>query len=657
MKSRLLPSLVLTLGLAACGPGAIGGDLGADPSTQASALALEGVRNDALRAAQQRTGVSVEVLMLLAQHQGRFELPTASREELDEGDIDETTAEGDEGADPLAEVEAPMPDALEMAEVDDELLAVDPIMDLPPDATDEGLETTLATEVDGTDPEAVDDPANDADALAAGEAHAHEAVYGLMYLTPEQLTRAAALTGRSEDELRTDIAANVEGASALLAAEAEAAGIDPASRDLAAWAPVLTRFVGAVDGPEVTELAIEELTALWKGGFDTTTEDGERLVLVGPEAGLGESSAALVNGRYPSIRQVPAASSNYGSRRGGTVRFVVIHDMEGTVPGTISVFQNPRRQASAHYLVRARDGQVFQMVPERSNAWHSGHGYFNSNSIGIEHEGFADRPRGGGYYTPKMYQASAHLVCAIAKRYRVPVDRRHIFGHGNVPSSQSSRSLCSDAQSVRGACGGRSHHHDPGRYWDWTTYMRLIARCVQDRPASTPAPSNPPSTARTTVKGIIHRGTDSTRRIANATVRLGSTTVRTNSEGVYVIRNVPRGNHTITANASGFLAKSITRAVSGSETWGSMGLSARAATGTARLKGIVYRGRPERRVANATVTLSNGRTTRTNSEGVYQITGLAPGTYAIRASKSGVGSASTSRAVANGNLTWGSVGL
>jgi N-acetyl-anhydromuramyl-L-alanine amidase AmpD len=146
--------------------------------------------------------------------------------------------------------------------------------------------------------------------------------------------------------------------------------------------------------------------------------------------------------------------------------------------GAISVFKNSANQTSAHYIVRSHDGHIVKMVLERNDAWHAGHGWFNRHSIGIEHEGFAHKKKGGGYYTPTLYAASASLTCAIAHRYNIPVDRKHIFGHLNVPSNLASHTLCSDARGIAGQCGGVSHHTDPGKYWDWKLYMNLVATCV-----------------------------------------------------------------------------------------------------------------------------------------------------------------------------------
>jgi len=146
--------------------------------------------------------------------------------------------------------------------------------------------------------------------------------------------------------------------------------------------------------------------------------------------------------------------------------------------GAISVFKRTSSQASAHYITRASDGHIVQMVREGNNAWHAGHGWFNRHSVGIEHEGFAHRKNGGGFYTDRQYRASARLACAIAHRYSIPVNRKHIFGHMNVPSNLSSHTLCSDARGIAGECGGVSHHSDPGRFWNWTKYMTLIRGCV-----------------------------------------------------------------------------------------------------------------------------------------------------------------------------------
>jgi N-acetyl-anhydromuramyl-L-alanine amidase AmpD len=317
--------------------------------------------------------------------------------------------------------------------------------------------------------------------------HDDVARFGVMLLDETQIQQAAELTGLSADQIKTDIASNIDAAAALLQKLASVEVLaKPMSSD--AFRVAAVRFVGLDPESEAGKLSDDSINSLIRDGFALTTSDGERVVLYGfaPEA---TAEKALTAGAYPPIQFIQ--SPNYDSRGGSPVQFVVIHDMEGYQAGAISSFQNPARQASAHYLLRASDGHIVQMVSEGSNAWHCGNYYYNQHSIGIEHEGFADQPGGGGYYTATQYSASAQLVCAIVKKYGIAVDRAHIFGHGNVPRSGSG-GLCSDAAANAGQCGGASGHHDPGRYWDWAGYLNQIARCAGGSSLPPPPPPPPP---------------------------------------------------------------------------------------------------------------------------------------------------------------------
>ena len=303
-----------------------------------------------------------------------------------------------------------------------------------------------------------------------------------MYLTDDQVTHAASLTGHDPELIRTNIGANIDGAAALLSDS----GLDLRASTLS--------FL-QVDG-DAADLAMRDLDHVVANGFDITTEDGERVALLGTQpsthardaevtdlAGYEEGTTpdlapieALAPGHYPSVQWIP--SPNHSSRLGFPIRYVVIHDIEGKMATAVQIFRRSASQVSAHYIVRASDGHIVKMVLESQNAWHVGHGWFNRHSVGIEHEGFAFKKMGGGFYTDRLYQASAKLTCAIAHRNHIPVDRKHIFGHFNVPSSVVSHTLCSDARGIAGHCGGVSHHSDPGPYWNWHKYMQLVAGCV-----------------------------------------------------------------------------------------------------------------------------------------------------------------------------------
>ena len=163
-----------------------------------------------------------------------------------------------------------------------------------------------------------------------------------------------------------------------------------------------------------------------------------------------------------TIAFVPASPRNYAHvvRSASAIRMIVIHDIEGTAPGAISWFRNPRARASANYVV-SRDGEVTQMVPDWRVAWHAGNGYVNAHSIGIEHEGYVGIP---GIYTDAEYRASAQLVAQLVAKYRIPLDRAHVIGHYQVPDPNHA-----------GQFGGYSHHTDPGKTWNWTRYMTYVA--------------------------------------------------------------------------------------------------------------------------------------------------------------------------------------
>ena len=389
---------------------------------------LPGARNDAFRTASAKYGISEDWLVALGYQQGRFE-PAQETDTLDDPALDMT----DPGANLL--------------------------VDTPVDETDDAAQDTA-------DPSA---PPADV------------ASFGVMYLTDDQIARAATLTGLAPDSLRTEIAANISGAAAILAADAQALG---------SLERATTSFLGVED--DAASLALDDIAVAQSTGFDVTTDDGEHLVFDGTGASVpalpttdmvedqgvfDDPDRAVAAGHMPAYQWI--ASPNFGSRLGDHIHYVIIHDIEGTMAGAISVFKNPATEVSAHYIVRSHDGHIVKMVLERDEAWHCGHGWFNRHSIGIEHEGFAHKKDGGGYYTKTLYAASAALTCSIAVRYGIPVDRKHIFGHLNVPSNLDSHTLCSDAAGEAGKCGGIDHHTDPGRYWNWKEYMAMVSDCVR----------------------------------------------------------------------------------------------------------------------------------------------------------------------------------
>jgi N-acetyl-anhydromuramyl-L-alanine amidase AmpD len=140
---------------------------------------------------------------------------------------------------------------------------------------------------------------------------------------------------------------------------------------------------------------------------------------------------------------------------------VIIHVVQGSWSSALNWFKDGRAQVSAHYTVRSSDGKIGQSVQEQDIAWHAGYWDYNRTSIGIEHEGYVSEPK--KWFTDAMYNSSAKLTAYLCKKYKIPIDRKHILGHYEVPG-------CS------GPGGGSGCHTDPGSGWNWTRYMRLVRK-------------------------------------------------------------------------------------------------------------------------------------------------------------------------------------
>jgi hypothetical protein len=155
------------------------------------------------------------------------------------------------------------------------------------------------------------------------------------------------------------------------------------------------------------------------------------------------------------------------------IDYIVIHDTEGSYDSSVSWAQDPTG-IGWHYTVRSSDGYVAQHVKTKDVGWQAGNWYVNYKSIGIEHEGYAAQ---GTWFTEAMYRHSARLVRYLADRFGVPLDRQHIIGHDNVPGPN--------------AANVQAMHWDPGPYWDWNRYFRLLGA---------PLPTKSTGTAIVTIK-------------------------------------------------------------------------------------------------------------------------------------------------------------
>ncbi|BAD40053.1 N-acetylmuramoyl-L-alanine amidase [Symbiobacterium thermophilum] len=284
--------------------------------------------------------------------------------------------------------------------------------------------------------------------------------YGVMHLVSNPqvttLDLAAKLTGLDPARLRTDTAANILGGAALLAHYAAEQGADVKSLKLGDWFEAVARY-SQLEGVAARDYALQVYEFLNRG-IDAVV-DGEEIRIepqaVTPDLGRFAGLITVQSQDYGPAAWVPAHSSNYtASNRPSSypIRYIVIHVTQGSYSGTISWFQNPSSNVSAHYVIRSSDGAITQMVREKDIAWHAGNWTYNTQSIGIEHEGWVSSCT---WFTDAMYRASAALTRNIAQKYGIPMTRSYIIGHNEVPGAT---------------------HTDPGSCWDWNYYMSLVTQ-------------------------------------------------------------------------------------------------------------------------------------------------------------------------------------
>jgi N-acetyl-anhydromuramyl-L-alanine amidase AmpD len=290
------------------------------------------------------------------------------------------------------------------------------------------------------------------------------------------------------DELKTDYYQNVRGGAALLAQYAEQTVGKGERANEADWYGAVAKYAGAKDAATAMAFADQVYAALAAGASVTTT-DGQPVHLTAKNVIPNKTAAApltiakelpnftpecpadLACTVAPTLYQWrnsddPTDIGNYEianrPENGLQIKYIVIHDAEGTVKEAIRGFQAPG-DSSANYIISSQDGSITQLVPIRDVAFHSGNWYFNNHSIGIEHEGYA--VEGATWYSEPMYQASAKLVRYLAQKYNIPLDRAHILGHDNIPGLF--------------AADQAKQHWDPGPYWDWNHYLELLGAPIK----------------------------------------------------------------------------------------------------------------------------------------------------------------------------------
>ncbi|MEU4060845.1 N-acetylmuramoyl-L-alanine amidase [Streptomyces wedmorensis] len=303
------------------------------------------------------------------------------------------------------------------------------------------------------------------------------------------LDKAAELIDSSAETVQNDTAASIRAGAALLADYQKQAGAE-LSEEAGDWYPAVARYSQATD-KKGADLFAKRVFESIKTGERELTLDGEQVALpadpsvepVKPaNVPLAMSFASTTETTLPECPaglscnvklSVPSSTGkkNYtlGDRpnQGVDIRQIIIHDTEGGFDGSLAALTNPNVPGSAHYLIKASDGAVTQILETKNLAWHAGNWTHNMHAIGVEHEGYAIKE--GSWYTEPQYRSSAELVKYLANRFGVPLDREHIIGHDEV-------ALQTDGDVA-------NLHWDAGPYWDWNYYMSLLGAPQGDKGA------------------------------------------------------------------------------------------------------------------------------------------------------------------------------
>ena len=128
------------------------------------------------------------------------------------------------------------------------------------------------------------------------------------------------------------------------------------------------------------------------------------------------------------IKEIPANAGNYTKGRKQAVQYIVVHYTANNGDRAESngkYFQQPNRNASAHYFVDEND--VVQSVKDSDTAWHCGAKNYkhnkcrNDNSIGVEM--CSEKDGNGLYYINEETQKKAlEVVKWLMVKYGVPLE-------------------------------------------------------------------------------------------------------------------------------------------------------------------------------------------------------------------------------------------
>lgn len=149
----------------------------------------------------------------------------------------------------------------------------------------------------------------------------------------------------------------------------------------------------------------------------------------------------------------PIVSDNFTvGRSGQKVKALVLHIAAGPLTAVFPTFNNPARQASAHFCI-GKDGTLEQYVSVNDTAYANGLSWVNNQwqnargkivqptwqdivartnpnlyTVSIEHEGHADE-----VWTNEMYDANNRLLAWLAEQFALAlIPHRTLIGHYEI---------------------------------------------------------------------------------------------------------------------------------------------------------------------------------------------------------------------------------
>ena len=359
---------------------------------------------------------------------------------------------------------------------------------------------------------------------------------------------------------------------------------------------------------------------------DIEVGDGEAASDIGSTSSMLSLGSVEVNGRATWGARTTRCKTSLNPFR-ITFHHTVTPTVEKNAPSRLREIQKYHMDVRgwcdiAYHFLITHDGQIWEGRSLDLKGTHVGNA--NTGNIGIAFMGsyHKDHPN------ELQIDAAAALIGRLGERFNIDLDSKTVKGHQDFKSTEC-----------------------PGKF----LYQRLPQ--IIDRAGNSggaPPPPEPVPQDSATLVGKVFDAADASKTISGATVQIGQMTVTTDDRGDYLI-DVSPGTYEITASAPGFQSATITRETIALITWGSIGLSRVADSGSAGVQGFVHRvGDPNDRVAGATVFLDNGRSTTTDSAGYFKFGDLVPGSYTVSVSGQGL-EGRTDVSTSNGAMEWASI--